>query len=73
MELANHMDEVAKMFGKKLEDEFEVSVAGEFSRHKCKFTLQGVYYWDDDFEDWVFDCDEILHDLLTGGALIHEA
>ena len=74
MELANHMDEVAKIFGMKLGDVFEVSIVGEVKRLKCKITDQGLYIWQDDWQEWDYDHGwEVLIELLTGGAWVHEA
>ena len=75
MERVSQMDKVAKIFGKKLGESFDVSVAGEVNRYRCMFTNDGLYIWEEDNEygEWIFDDDEILHNLLTGGAWVHEA
>lgn len=70
----NKMAEVAAMFGKKLGEPFEVGICGELKskRHKCKLTEGGLYEWYEDWQKWVFDPEDILHDLLTGEAEIVE-
>ena len=72
--MANKMAQVAQIFGKKLNEPFEVGICGELKskRHKCKLTEGGLYEWYEDWQKWVFDPDDILHDLLTGGAVIAE-
>lgn len=66
---------VAEMFGKKLNEPFEVGICGEpkSKHHKCKLTEGGLYEWYEDWQKWVFDPDDILHDLLIGEAEIVEA
>ncbi len=68
----NKMEQVAKIFGKKLNEEFVVGICGELKakRHKCKLTEEGLYEWYEDWQKWVFDPDDILHDLLTASAVI---
>jgi hypothetical protein len=71
-EFKNHMAEVAQMLGVKLEEPFEVGIGGEpkSKYRKCKLTEGGLYEWYEDWQKWVFDPDDILHDLLTGGARV---
>ena len=71
-EFKNHMAEVAQMLGVKIEEPFEVGIGGELisKTHKCKLTDQGLYEWYEDWQEWVYDPDGILHDLLTGGACV---
>jgi hypothetical protein len=66
------MAEVAQMLGVKMGEPFDVGIAGELisKRHKCRLTDEGLYEWYEDWQKWVFDPDDILHDLLTGGACV---
>jgi len=65
----NKMAEVAKLFGKKLGEEFTL-----MSKYKdkidCKFTKRGLMYLDKNFFDWQVSGDILLTDLLTGKAVI---
>ena len=72
VEPVSRMADVAKLFGKKLEEPFDVSIAGEVKRYRCMFTDSGLQMWESDWQEWVSDGDEILHDLLVGGAFVHE-
>ena len=77
METVSHMDKVAKIFGKKLGEDFDVSIAGEVKRSRCMFRSDGLYVLQegcDGYPEWEYDHDcDILSDLLTGGAWVHEA
>ena len=68
-EFKNRMAEVAQMLGVKLEELFEVEIGGELKPRKCKLTEGGLYEWREDWQEWEFD-DDILYDLLTGGARV---
>ena len=72
MENTNRMAEVAQMLGVRLEEPFEVGIGGEpiSKSHKCKLTDEGLYEWYEDWQEWVYDPDGILYDLLTGGACV---
>jgi hypothetical protein len=65
----NHMAEVAKIFGKKLGEEFAVIDKYKTEWH-CKFTKNGLMYLDKTFFDWQESGDYLLQFLLTGGAVI---
>jgi hypothetical protein len=71
-EFNNRMTKVAQILGVKLEEPFEVEIGGEPKpkHRKCKLTDDGLYEWYEDWQNWVYDPDGILHDLLTGGARV---
>jgi hypothetical protein len=65
----NKMAEVAKLFGKKLGEEFTVKNKYKVEWH-CKFTKNGLMYLDKTFFDWQESGDYLLQYLLTGKAVI---
>jgi hypothetical protein len=65
----NKMAEVAKLFGKKLGEEFTVKDKYKTEWH-CKFTKRGLLYLDKTFFDWQESGDYLLQFLLTGKAVI---
>ena len=65
----NHMEEIAKMFGKELGEEFAVEDKHKTVWH-CKFTKRGLLYLDKSFFDWQESGDYLLQSLLTGKAVI---
>lgn len=68
--MANHMARIADFWGKKLEQPIDVVVAGEVKHHKCKFTEDGLYVWCEYCQEWEYDNEGILHDLLTDSAFV---
>ena len=44
----NRMEDVAKLFGLELEEEFEI---GKFERYK--FTVNGLMFWSKNHQTWV--------------------
>jgi hypothetical protein len=75
MEFKNHMAEVAKILGVKIGEPFEVCEAGEpiTKRHRCMLTNEDMYLWQEDWQEWDYDHDHLLLDLLTGSACVYEA
>ena len=80
--MSNHMEEVAKMFGKKLGEEFSVRLYGEYTINagvnsiwRMKFMHRGLYIYipngDPNGGWWAFNR-PVLSDLLTGKAEIVE-
>ena len=55
----NRMEEVAKLFGLELEEEFEI---GKFEHYK--FTVNGLMFWSKDHQAWVHY--DITEQLLLG-------
>lgn len=55
----NRMEDVAKLFGLELEEEFEI---GKFERYK--FTVNGLMFWSKDHQAWVHY--DITEQLLLG-------
>ena len=55
----NRMEEVAKLFGLELEEEFKI---GENNRYK--FTVNGLRFWSEVHQDWVHY--DITEELLLG-------
>jgi hypothetical protein len=65
----NKMAEVAKMFGKKMGEEF--TVIGKYkNKMTCMFSMRGLMYLDTNFFDWQQSGDYLFQDLLTGKAVI---
>jgi hypothetical protein len=61
----NKMAEVAKLFGKKLGEEFKVKLTtGEVIL--CRFSEKRLWYWQ---RDW-FISDKVLVQLIVGEAVI---
>ncbi len=69
----NKMEQVAKMFGKKLGEEFIIkrSFGFDFEGH---FSEKGFEYWGEDINGkcWYSDNGGLILDLLTGRAEIAE-
>ena len=64
----NHMAEVAKMIGTKLDEEFIVN--DEYRKKMiCKITERGLFFYHGINEAWWQDS-ELLSKLLTGEAVI---
>ena len=63
----NKMEQVAAMFGKKLDEHFCVSCCN--TRFLLKFTLDGLWVFDDSWGHWNGE-DGMLEALLTGEAVI---
>ena len=68
----NKMEEVAKLFGKKINEQFTVKDKYKTEWH-CKFTKRGLLYLDKSFFDWQDSGDYLLQSLLTGKAVIVDA
>lgn len=72
MMIENKMEQVAAMFGKKLNEEFTVQNFSGY-RYNMKFTINGFYVVPTDFRDnaldWGWDND-LLKNMLTGKAVI---
>lgn len=62
----NYMQDVAKMLGVELGEEFKI---GNFST-LYKFTERGLFFKDN--EGWDYTCDYTLDDLLRGDAEIEK-
>ena len=65
----NKMAEVAKLFGKKLDEEFKVKILQKREEYWCRFAYAGleVAGWDKVYtknDVW------LLHELITGTAVI---
>lgn len=75
MEFKNHIADVAQMLGVKIGESFEVCEAGEpiTKRHRCMLTNEGMYLWQEYWQEWDYDHDHLLIDLLTGSACVYEA
>lgn len=69
-EWENRMPEVAALFGVQMGQEFQLSVAGESIQYKCRFNDQGMYIFDEYWNEWEYDHDHLIMDLLTGSACI---
>jgi len=66
--LKNKMAEVAKMFGKKLDEEFIVN--DEYRKKMiCKITERGLFFYYGAYEAWWQDSG-LLSELLIGKAVI---
>ncbi len=65
----NKMEAVAKLFGKRLGEEFTVKDKYKTEWH-CKFTKKGLMYLNKNFFDWQESGDYLLQFLLTGQAVI---
>ena len=67
----NHMEEIAKMFGKKMDEEFVIQSGSQF---RGRFTKEGIegaegYEWNE--KNWTYELGSwLLTDLLTGRAVI---
>jgi hypothetical protein len=71
MESANRMAEVAKMFGKKMGEEFVIQSGSQFRGRFTKEGLEGAegYEWNE--KNWTYELGSwLLTDLLTGKAVI---
>jgi hypothetical protein len=63
----NKMAEVAKMFGKKLGEEF--GIKREIVTNKARFTKDGLEFYDFLSDQWI-GFNKPLQELLTGTAVI---
>lgn len=72
-EIENKSAEIAKVFGKELDEEFYIVFAGDTPRQKqlCKFTNDGLRVWDDVY-GWYWDSENVLHDMIIGMADYYE-
>lgn len=64
----NKMAEIAEIFGRKLGEAFYVVEAGDTlrQRHLCRFTFDGLQVWSDVINNWMWDGENLLHDIVTG-------
>ena len=66
----NRMADVARLFNKKLGEEFKVKTKYR-DVEKYRFTTKGVVYYDDMLQGWSkYPVSSILQLLLTGEAVI---
>ena len=64
----NKMEEVAKLFGKQLGEEFIVN--DEYRKKMiCKITERGLFFYHGSYEAWWQDSG-LLSELITGEAVI---
>ena len=57
----NYMEQVAQMLGVELEEEFKISIAGEY---RFKLMEDGLVFFDTEIKSWEYAYD--LTDLLSG-------
>jgi len=62
----NKMAQVAEMFGKKIGEEFKLTIKARFNERGLE-----VLYNNFGYQDWILDSD-YLEDLLAGKTLIVE-
>ena len=72
-DIGNKMAEIAKLFNKELDETFYIVLAGDTPKQKqlCKFALNGLRVWDDVY-GWDWDRENVLHDMIIGGASYYE-
>ena len=62
--MANHMEEVAKMFGLELEEHFHITKKS-YENTVYKFTKDGVAFYDNKLRTW-YESVGVLAGILTG-------
>lgn len=72
-DIGNKSAEIAKVFGKDLDEKFYIVLAGDTPRQKqlCKFTNDGLQVWDD-VNGWYWDSENVLYEMITGQAAYYE-
>ena len=72
-EIENKSAEIAKVFGKELDEKFYIVLAGDTPKQKqlCKFTNDGLRVWND-INGWYWDSENVLYEMITGQAAYYE-